>query len=796
MKISYSWLKEHLPLEISAEDLAGHLPQLGFEVAEFTRKGPAFSNVIVAEIIAVAKHPNADRLSLCEVTDGTSKYSVVCGAKNVAVGQKVALAKVGAKLPGGEIKPAKIRGVESQGMICASAELGLPADAEAGIRVLDARMALGTDFAQTLGGSDSILDVEITPNRPDCLSHLGLARELSAYFRFPVKTRVGAEAPKASSECWPVSVEDAMACPRYTGRLLTGVRVGPSPAWLASKLEAVGMRPINNVVDVTNFVLMDMGQPLHAFDADLLAEKRVTVRYARRGEKIKTLDGRTCELNERCLVIADARNPIAIAGVMGGLDSAVTEKTANVFLESAHFRPATVRAASQYLRLRSDSSYRFERGTDVEAVAAASERAAALILELGGPDARASKLVDAYPEPRRASPIEVSTDRINQILGTEFPQADVEAALAAIGSIAPAKDKALTFTPPSYRGDLTHVWDLAEEVARLSGYDQIPSRTPVMALKPAHDLPSHAVAERCRTRLATLGLMEAYNYDFVSDKLLAQAGVRENQDLTFARLINPLNEDWTILRPTLLPGLLQNAALNLNRGASSVRLFEIGRVYRKDGSGLVEKARLSGLILGARAAAHWQAPSQPSDFYDAKGVLAELTAGIPGLKWAEGAASALFHPKASLQLESPKGTVATVGLIHPQASRAWDLGREGAAIFDVDLDLLASLGPTKLAFKPYGVFPSSRRDLSFFVDRPLPYAEIESAVNGCRIKELTALEVLDVFNGKGVPEGKKSVTIRLSFALEDRTLKDAEVNAAVEKVLAALKGRFGAVLRA
>ena len=794
MKISFNWLKEHLPLEISAEALGPHLLQLGFEVAGLEKKGAAFSGVVVAEIVTIAKHPNADRLALVELTDGTAKHHVVCGAKNIAVGQKVPLAKVGAKLPGGELKPAKIRGVESQGMICSSVELGLPKDND-GIRVLPPDSKLGDDFAQSLGEGDSILEVEITPNRPDCLSHLGLARELAARFRLPLRT-ARAESPATSSlKSLPVEVQDPKACPRYVGRLIEGVKVGPSPKWLKDKLESIGLRSINNLVDVTNFILMDTGQPLHAFDADLLEGGRVLVRWAKPGEKIKTLDGRTCELTAKCLVIADAKRPAAIAGVMGGEESAVTEKTTRVFLESAHFAPAVVRAASQALRLKSDSSYRFERGADVEAAATASSRAARLILELAG--GACSAPLDAYPEPGAPALIGSSSARLNAILGTDFARDDIEASLSAIGALRADKEDSFTFTPPSYRRDLSTAWDLAEEVARLAGYDQIPSRAPVLALKSAHDLPAHALSERCRKRLSSVGLMEAYNYDFVSEKLLAQAGVSEGPALSFARLANPLNEDWTILRPSLLPGLLQNAALNLNRGASRVRLFEIGKVYRKDKSDMIEQARLSGVILGAREAAHWQSPIHASDFYDVKGLVEDLFAGIPGLRWAPASSpAALFNPKASLSLESPKGTLATVGLLRPQAARAWELERESAALFDVDLERAASLEPTKLSHKAFSVFPSPRRDLSFFIDRGLPYAEIEKAVAGCRVTELASVEVLDVFTGKGVPEGRKSLTIRLAFGRDDRTLKDEEVNAAVEKILAALKARLGAVPRA
>ena len=371
MKISYNWLKEYLDLPVDADGLGEGLLQLGFEVEGVERRGPQFSGVVGAKILEIVKHPNADRLSLCTVDDGTSKLPVVCGATNIEVGQIIPLARVGAILPGNrKIGQPKIRGVESFGMICSTAELGLPDNgAPDGILVLDPSTEIGADMSKKLGEKDGVITVDITPNRPDCLSHFGLARELAIFYKIGLKTKAEASPDESLKDCPPVDIEDPTACPRYMGRLLTGLKVGPSPAWLAAKLEAIGLRPINNIVDVTNYLLMDIGQPLHAFDADKLEGGRIIVRFAKKGEKIKALDEKTYSLTETCLVIADAKRPAAIAGVMGGLESAVTGKTTRAFLESANFAPPIVRKTSQFLKLRSDSSYRFERGCDIEAVA-------------------------------------------------------------------------------------------------------------------------------------------------------------------------------------------------------------------------------------------------------------------------------------------------------------------------------------------------------------------------------------------------------------------------------------------
>lgn len=797
MKISYSWLKERLALELSASDLATHLLHLGFEVASIERAGPGFKGVVTAEILEIGKHPNADRLSLCTVSDGKSTFSVVCGAKNIAVGQKVPLARLGARLPGGrEIGPAKIRGVDSQGMICSASELALGGGHE-GILVLDPQTPLGEDFSQKAGAGDEVLDVEVTPNRPDCLSHLGLARELSAYFRLPLKEGSVPGLPAAQGESLPVALEAGSACPRYLGRVITGVKVGPSPGWLAARLEAVGLRPINNVVDVTNFILMDMGQPLHAFDLAKLAGGRIAVRFAKAGERLKALDGKDYPLTPETLVIADAERPVAVAGVMGGEESAVSAKTTALFLEAAYFAPPAVRRTSQLLRLRSDSSYRFERGTDPAALEAASERAVAMILSLcPGAKVSAPKEASKPIEPR--SPIVVSTERINKILGSEFPADAVTAVLERVGRVT-SEGSSLLFTVPSWRHDLESPWDLAEEVGRLLSYQNIPAKLSPVPPKPARTSSIQALSTRARRRLVALGLTEAYNYDFVSEKALTASRIAPG---AAPRLANPVSDDQAVLRPSLLPGLLKNAWTNLNHGASAVRLFELGKTYAAGEGGIVERWRAAGVLLGPTAETFWKpGRAVPSDFFDAKGVVADLLSGVPGLSWepfAPGPAApgdAPFSPAASLRLALPKGPLGAVGLLHPAAARAWELERENAAVFELDLELLAELEPGKARFAPFSTFPSARRDLSLLVPESCPWSAVAQAVAACGLAELARLELVDEFRGKGVPAGKTSLTVRLHFSAADRTLKDAEVAAAVETVLAALKRAVGAALR-
>ena len=804
MKVSYNWLKEYLPLDLPAQDLAERLLQLGFEVAALEKLGPAFSGVVTGHVLTVEKHPNADRLSLCVVEVGSEKYSVVCGAKNVAAGQKIALARVGAVLPGGfKIERSKIRGVESQGMICSRKELGLGEDGD-GIWVLDPGSPVGQDVAANLGESDHILEVEFTPNRPDCLSHLGLARELSAYFRIPLRQKPAPVVPSGVIPCGGLQVEAPQACPRYVGRSFEGLSIGPSPGWLAAKLESVGLRPINALVDITNYLLMDVGQPLHAFDADTL-DGGVVVRFAKPGERIVALDEKDYALTERCLVIADQKKPVAIAGVMGGRDTGVTEKTKRAFLESANFDPPTVRRTSQALLLKSDASHRFERGTDPEAAWTASLRATELIVRLCGRGVRSSEAVDCRAPAAPPAPIRVTSGRINEILGSAFAADAVESALRGIASDLEKQGETMSFTAPSYRRDLTTAWDLAEEVARLAGYENIPYRSAPMALAPSRALLSQTVADRTRQRLAGLGLSEAYNYDFISDKLAALARLQ----MRLIRVKNPLSEEYANLRPTLLVGLLNNARLNLNSGAETIRLFELGKIYAPacgigSSAGVTESAAVAGLLLGP-AVKHWTAPrGRALGFFDAKGVVGELLSGVPALQWlplSDAAAGqtpsdALFHPRASLRLRHAKGVLGTVGMLHPTVARAWDLERSEACLFQIDLDLLAQMEGPKAQFAPFSVFPRSSRDLSFLVEAGLRYGQVLETIQACGGSELRDVELVDKFTGQGVPAGKQSLTVRLQFGLADRTLKDSEVAAAVERILAELQRRHDAALRA
>ena len=797
MKVSYNWLKEHLPLELSATELGTHLLKIGFEIAGHERLGPTFTGVVVGKVVSREKHPNADKLSVCVVDDGAVKRTVVCGAPNVDAGQTVAYARPGAVLPGNfKIEGRKLRGVESQGMICSRAELGLPKDVD-GIWVMGEGPALGTDVGSLLGPADDLLEVEITTNRPDCLSHRGLARELGAYFRKELQP-LGGGMVESSKASFTVTVEDQEACPFYGVRLIEGVTVGESPAWLKSKLEAIGLRPINSVVDITNYVLHDIGQPLHAFDADKLAGSKIIVRRSKAGEKLLALDHKVYALPEGLLVIADAEKPVALAGVMGGEETAVTAATKRVLIEGAFFAPAEARKSSQKTRLRSDSSYRFERGVDPEAPRFAADRAAGLILQVAG--GSAAKPTEVATPRVRHSLIRCTAAAINSILGSEFTAHEIQQALGTIGFI---KDTGVefSFAAPSWRHDLFTPNDLAEEVGRLLGYENIPYRMAPMTARTARLTPVEAESRRARTRLAALGLWEAYNYDLVSEKSLAASRLSSDGQ---PRVASPLSEDWAVLRPSLLPGILKNAQHNLSRGADAVRFFELGKTYALRGQEVDETWRVAGIMLGPVLDARWQAARAPrASFYDVKAIVEDLFEKAGAVTWAKlseqgagkNASDPLFHPTNSLRAVINGAPVGTVGWLHPRVARAYDLEREGAVVFEADLDSLAGREAAAARFKPFSALPVSRRDLALVLEKGTPYARVSAVVNACRIEELQDVLLFDVYEGKNLPEGKVSLAIRLTFGRADRTLTDLEVAKAVETIVAALGKELGASLR-
>ncbi len=806
MKVTLNWLKQHVDFDWSPEELAERLTMLGIEVEAFHKLAGEFEGIVVAQVLSSEKHPNADKLSVCRVADGQGERQIVCGAKNYQVGDKVALILPGQSLPAkpGEqpltIKVGKLRGVESQGMMCSAKELGLAEDAE-GILILAAGAKVGQPLSEHLGraAGDVVYDLEITPNRPDLNSVIGIAREISAVtgnaLRIPAVRLQEAEVK--IQDLVAVRIEDAELCPRYTARVVRGVKIGPSPDWLKSTLEKIGLRSINNVVDVTNFVMLESGQPLHAFDCRRLAaggdrKASIVIRRAAAGEKFTTLDGQERALTQEMLLIADETKALALAGIMGGQNSEISAQTTDVLIESAYFKPQNIRATSKKLDLRTESSYRFERGGDQGICDWASQRAAQLILETAG-GKLAAGVIDAYPRPFAPTEIRLRHARVSRLLGREISAAENLQYLRRLGLaiIREDGDESCAVRIPSFRVDLKREADLIEEITRLSGVDKVPATAPrgVVGSHP-YDAMHDALAE-ARRALSGLGLSEAQGQTLLSEtsaKLAADDPIR---------LANPLSSEMNVLRPSLLPGLLDALRHNANRKNHDVALFEIGRVFLQSNAQLREERRVAIALTGQRNPPFWSGAERGAkfDLHDLKGMLEEFLDQISarGLSWARRAAStALLLESATIELG--KQTIGELGQLLPSLARQYDL-REAVLLAELNLDSLLARRAADKSFKPLPAFPAIRRDVAMLVPEATTHAAVLQAVKQARPRNLESVELFDVFRGKNVPAGQKSVAYAFIYRNPGQTLTDAEVNAAHQQLVEQLKQDLRAVIR-
>ncbi|HEX4803354.1 MAG TPA: phenylalanine--tRNA ligase subunit beta, partial [Myxococcaceae bacterium] len=665
MRISVRWLADYVAVP-PVEELAERLTLAGLEVERIERLGEVFAGVVVARVASSSPHPNAEKLSVVQADIGQrATLQIVCGAKNYKVGDKVPLAMVGTRLPNGaEIKRAALRGVESFGMLCSGKELALSEDAS-GLMILDPSVTPGLPLAEVLELDDTVLEIDVTANRPDALCHLGIAREVSALTGQPwkrpaIKLQEGAQ---AAAERIKIRIEDPVRCPRYGARIVEGVSIGLSPSWMANRLKACGIRPINNVVDVTNYVLLEYGQPMHAFDLEQVAGAEIVVRTARPGEKLITLDGKERVLDPEDLLICDRDKPQVLAGVMGGADSEVSQTTKRVLLEGANFQPATIRRSSKRHGLRSESSHRFERGVDINAIPEALDRAAALIAELGRGTVLRGR-VDVYPRPIQPTKIELRYSHVSDLLGTKVSASESDRILSSLGFAregsppsAGSEPSRATYIAPTFRVDVQLEEDLIEEVARIRGYDSIPNALPRGVAELATE-PREAEAERrLRASLTGAGFNEVINYSFVSPRELAALEAPPG-----IALKNPLSVEQSVMRTTLYSGLLQNLSLSLRHQAQTVRLYELGRIYREGHADDVrqpvasEQLRLAGILWGRRDGRAWTAKDAAMDFFDAKGAVETVldSIGIREAKFESGESPPL-HPRASAHVLSPSG---------------------------------------------------------------------------------------------------------------------------------------------
>jgi phenylalanyl-tRNA synthetase beta chain len=796
MKIPLRWLRELVEIDAAPGDVATRLTMAGIEVAGMAPVVSGLDGVVVGEVLAVRPHPAGGALTVCQVSTGQARFDVVCGAPNVRPGVRAAFAPPAAVLPGGRrIEVATIKGVVSQGMLCSDAELGIGEDASAILLLGEA--PVGADLVGYLGLDDVVLEVEVTPNRPDCLSVLGVAREVAALTRGrlrPPETGVDEHEPGVETLA-AVTVEDPELCGRFTARVITGVTVGPSPPWLAQRLRAAGLRPINNVVDVTNYVMWELGHPLHAFDHAHLAGHRIVVRRARAGEGLMTLDGQSRRLADSMLVIADAERPVGVAGVMGGANTEVGPATRTVLLEAAYFKPGSIRRTARALGLSTEASYRFERGADIEAVRQAQDRAAQLIARLaGGRVARG--VLDVYPGPRPPVHLELRLSRIRRLIGACPPAPVVGEILEGLGFPAEPRDGSFAVIVPSFRRDVSLEDDLVEEVVRVWGYGEIPSTLPSGSLTLTRRPRGVVVQDLVRRALTAAGLQEAVTTSLLDPAHLGHLGLGPD-DPRVLLLQNPLAADRSVLRPSLLVGLLEALQTNVRRQAPDVRLFEIGRVFESQGPGklALEDTRVGIALTGLRAPRAWFAGKDRADLFDVKGAVEAVVEAL-------GRGEVTVEPTETPYLEDGRGAtvvvqgspVGAVGELHPAVQRAFDL--PGSVFFaELSLDRLEALPARPVVHRPLPRFPAVQRDLAVVLPAAVPAAEVTVAIRAMPTPHLKRVSLFDVYAGEQVGPGKKSLAYSLLYQAEDRTLTDAEVNAMHQEVVERLRRSLGAEVR-
>ncbi|MFH1758869.1 MAG: phenylalanine--tRNA ligase subunit beta [Pseudomonadota bacterium] len=801
MKVSFQWLKDYIEFSLTPPELAETLTHIGLEVENLNEWQPVFQGIIVARMVSIHRHPQSDHLSICTVNDGQRDYSVVCGAPNLKVGERVALALEGSVLPdGGKISRSYFHGVLSEGMLCSEKELGLSEDA-AGIMVLDPNLPLGVPLEKAAGLQDWVLDVNITPNRADCLCLLGVAREVSALtgkpLRYPSPKEMDGKVDEGSGTT--VTLERPDLCPRYVAQLILGVKIAPSPFWMRRRLEAVGVRSINNIVDVTNYVMLEMGQPLHAFDLDRLAEKRIVVRTAAPGEKFTTLDGMERTLPKEALMICDGKKPVALAGIMGGLNSEVQTESKNILLESAYFDPMGIRRTCKRISLATEASLRFERGIDPNGSLRAANRAAALMAELAG-GKMAREAADNYPCKIEPQNIFLRAQRVNKILGTAIAPQKIQSYLQNF-HLQVESENSDTFRVmiPTYRVDLQREIDLVEEVARLHGYLRIPVTLPSGRVSAEKKTKMRRAAERARDLFIACGFREVITYSFISPQALQDMKLFPPDKRAQAlRIHNPLSEDQSVMRTTLIPGLLQVARNNIHRQNLDLKLFELGRVFSpRDDQELPEEIEtLSGFLAGLREEESWSKPKAECDFFDLKGTLETLLdgLGVSGYRFLALQDEPFFQAGKSCQVEMNGKVLGEMGELHPDVSETWELGQQ-IFIFELNFQALAEEAEARQFFKPLARFPAIIRDLALVVDEKIAAGDILQTLWEADNGLITEIKLFDLYRGKPVPPGRKSLAFRLKYQEEDRTLTDREVNQLHQKVADLLVERYGGTLR-
>ena len=798
MLISLNWLKQYVDIKESVEEIANALTMIGQEVEAIDIQGKDLGNVVIGQIVEFDKHPNSDRLTLLKVNVGEEEpLQIICGATNHKLNDKVVVAKIGAVLPGNfKIKKSKIRDVESFGMLCSEAELGLAKESE-GIIILPEDAPIGKEYREYAGLNDVIFELEITPNRPDCLSHIGIAREVAAYYNRKVKYPVIeiAETIESVNTVIKVNIEDKERCKRYLGRVIKNVKIKESPEWLKTRIRAMGLNPINNVVDVTNFVMFEYNQPMHAFDLDKV-EGNITIRAAKENEEITTLDGVERVLKNGELVIADDEKAIAIGGVIGGQNTQIDSDTKNIFVEVAYFTPENIRRESRDLGIFTDSAYRNERGMDVENLAVVMNRAVSLIAEVAEGEVL-SEVIDKYVEKPKRAEISLNLEKLNKFIGKNLTYEEVGKILTHLDiELKPLGDGTTLLIPPSYRADLTRPADIYEEVIRMYGFDNIEAKMPVMSIESGEENTNFKISRIVREILKELGLNEVINYSFIPKFTKELFNFGEE----VIEIKNPLSEDMAVMRPTLLYSLIANVRDNINRNQTDLKLFEISKTFKKLGEGqnglAIEDLKIALILSGREEKNLWNQSKSDYNFYDLKGYLEFLLERLNVTKYSltRLTNNKNFHPGASAEIKIGEDVIGVLGELHPNLVNYFGIKREKVFFAELNLTSLLKYIKIKVNYETISKYPEVLRDLAITLDKSVLVGEMVKEIKK-KVNLIEKIDIFDVYSGDKIDKDKKSVAMSIVLRDKNRTLTDEDIDKAMTAILELIKDKYNGEIR-
>ena len=798
MLISLNWLKQYIDLDgIEINEMENALTMIGQEVEKIEVLGGNLENVITAQIIEKEMHPDSDHLTICKVDNGKEILQIVCGAPNHKAGDKVVMAQVGAKLaPDFVIKKGKIRGVESNGMLCSEEELNIGKDSS-GIMILPEDTPVGVPMKEYLGINDTVFELEITPNRPDCLSHIGIARELGAYYNKEVKYpsfAINSESSEKTADNISVEIEDSNLAKRYVARIIKNVTVKESPKWLKERVESIGIRSINNIVDASNFIMMELNQPNHTFDLDKIEGGKIVVRAGHENEKLVTLDEQERELNSDDIVISDGVKAVALGGVMGGQNSEITENTKNILLEVANFNSQNVRKTSRRLTLFSESSYRFERRVDEENAINVINRLANIIQEVAGGEILEGA-VDNYPVPYKKKTATLNFERLNRFVGKNIPRETVIGILTRLEIEVVDNGETLTLTAPTYRDDLENEQDYFEEVIRMYGFDNIENILPKLDISEKPVIDTTKLSTQVKLIAANAGLKEVINYSFVPKDAMEKIKYTSVERENLIDLLRPITEDFVTLRPTLLYSLLKNAKENMNRNATNIRFFEVSRTFVKAEELAKEEVKLGIILAGENNKTLWNPKPVPYDFYDLKGIVEEIFTQLKFNNYMiKRSEQSQYHPGRSVDVFVGRELIGSFGEIHPDVLENFDLGKTSVLVGEFNIDLIQKYIGKKIKYQGIVKYPAVPRDFAFVMREDILVGDVLKTIQKVD-KKIEKVELFDIYQGAGVLPGMKSVAISVILRDKNKTLEEKEIVDISNKIVAKVEKDYGAVLR-